>query len=1230
MDGQVLPERSLAVSITVLCPHCDSRYQVNPDVIGKAMRCPNPDCRETFTAEMAPDVPSLPRGSKPVPRELDRPSPGDSDVLGSTVILSGLPDTNIAPRPTPIPGELPDTVIARRSLIPSAASKPRRDKYPIAERARPKPQPEGPKHEVAWSADAAPPGTEGPWSPQPEAVEPPPAPVFVRRKRRSPWRGVILTGLLLGIVGAIGATGIWLLRVNAITESRDADEAKASYESGNFPAAANRFEALATQFPGSPNAERYRFFAALAAARGAIDAPTSKDDPQPGAAKLAEFLTAHGSSPLAQAGSGFGSDIVDAGRKLADNLADFAGNRLKEYRAAAANPAAYRPDQVSTENLSAAEAAESQGTSLLPTLDRYREADGPGLDDQRKRFADLARDFARERDRLAVLAPIRLLPDDPTDDRIESAILAIRAAGLEKDAQAEAIVAAAKRRLVELIGFTASVAKPTAAPSVLVNPLLFAPPIAGSPEPKAPVDAFPEVAFVVARGVLYGLDAHSGSLLWGTRIASVVADLRTADVPVRVPASDGGPDWVLVASDLDGRPGLTARNARTGTAVWHQSFEAGFAGRPVVVGRRAYVPLADPLGTVVEIQIATGARLGAIQIRQPLGSGIVGVPGPTAGGGFLFVAADARRVFVFEVGREADDGREPPRLARVIATGHPRDSLRGEPLVIGSEEARFLVLPLANGPGQMVLKSLALPAFAELIADPAGTTQPADRTSDVTVPGWNWFPPACDGERLVLASDAGAFVAFGVNQAGNLDRPLFPLAVPKVSPPPLDTVVRSAVISSDDDGVWALVAGDLVRYRLAVDSGQGPRFVRHGEPRPLGEPTQRPQLLPHQNLAVVVTRTGPTSAARATAFDLASGQIRWQRQLGAVPTTAAIAKDGSAVLVDTEGGIYAIPAGEDAKPTCLAPPLANPAARARVAASADGSTIWVLAPEAIKNGRRLVVRRVVDGAVKPDTTATFADGIAGNPVFLGDSVVVPAGNGSLIRIPATGEPQTGPAWLASGTTESECFLTAVGADEFFATDGANHATRWRWPVGGGATPVAGPWDVREKIAMPVTVVDARRFAIVDRSGSMRLFESARVGEPLHRWRPGKDSLLPFGPPSGALSIAAGSDGPRIVYAIGGHTLVALDPENATPAWVVRTEADAAPATVGWAIRGGAIVATNRAGRVASFSLETGEPLGDTPAPPGAFATVPATPTGPDRAILQLADGTALPLPIRAK
>lgn len=1196
----------------------------------------------------------------PMPSGFSGPVPGGETVVytRSSSVSDPLPPAKPGPAPTAKP--LPLTHTAKPLPPPVAKSVPPAPKplppkprasVPVAERSPRAPAlPPGLK-EVSWTDDAPPPptGEASSFDKSAPAVEPPkvleaepvePVQMLVRRRRRSPWRGVFLTVLIIGTVVALVGIAVGYLQHTTTVERREADEAKEAYEKGTFASAATKFDNLAKESPDGSDSERYRFFAALSATRATIDAVSLREKPGPGAKQLSEFLAKFGNSPLAQPGSGFGADIVQTGRKLADALADHAGDRVKAYRLVSTNPEKYKPADVSTLELDTGEAALSEGRAILPGLDRFREKDTPGFGDQRKKFDDISAEIAKERDRLATLEPYRSLPVDPTDDRIDAGEVALRSAGLGDDPQVKAILLAAKTKLLELIKYTAGVVDARKSPGEAAAPVLFASPVAGSPEPRSPTDASPDVVFAVARGVLYALDTHTGSLLWGTRVAAVTADLRTADVPVRVDAGDGS-EWVLVPSDLGGKPGLTARHARTGEPVWHQPLEAGFAGRPAVVGRRAYIPLTDSLGTVVEVQLATGRRLGHIQIRQPIGAAPVAASGVRVGTGFLYIPADARRVFVFEVGREAENGdREPPRLARIIGTGHPRDSLRGEPILVSNSDApgaKFLILPQADGPTAMKLRCYTLPPTAEMVANPIGQTIPDaipnEKPAEVSVPGWSWFPPVTDGERVVVATDSGAFAVFGVNQSGNLDRPLFAMPGPKPVAEAGDTVNRAVVVSADEDSAWAVLGGNLVRLRTAVDAAGGMRYVRHGDPRPVGEPMHRAQVRPAASLGVVVVRSGPTSAARAVAFDVQTGQLRWNVQLGAVPAASPLAfPSGATTIIDTEGGVYTIPPDGTGRGSVVAKPVADPAAKARIVRAADGATAWVLVPEVQKDGRKLRIRKVENGTLQSETTTPLADLPAGMPIASEGGILLPLTDGYVHRLAEDGTLKRGPVWRSAGAKpDAACFLTAFSHFDFSATDGSTRATRWRWPATGNPQKIAGPWETRTPISVPPAVFrdqKAWRIAFAETGGGVVLFDADKTDDSLMRWRSAKDNTVPTGSPGVAITPVEFGQRNLLVYAVGGRRLVALDADHPNPAWMTWVSPDDGPELIGWHSRGTKLITTDQTGRVTVVSSDKGSILASASVPSeGAFVTVPAEITG-ERAIVGLADGTAIVMPLK--
>src|SRR5438105_9696717 len=65
--------------ITVLCPHCQSRFQIEPSLRGKRMRCPNPICRMIF------EVREEERSAPPAPPKLEGPPPARNPVISGNV-----------------------------------------------------------------------------------------------------------------------------------------------------------------------------------------------------------------------------------------------------------------------------------------------------------------------------------------------------------------------------------------------------------------------------------------------------------------------------------------------------------------------------------------------------------------------------------------------------------------------------------------------------------------------------------------------------------------------------------------------------------------------------------------------------------------------------------------------------------------------------------------------------------------------------------------------------------------------------------------------------------------------------------------------------------------------------------------------------------------------------------------------------------------------------------------
>ena len=277
------------------------------------------------------------------------------------------------------------------------------------------------------------------------------------------------------------------------------------------------------------------------------------------------------------------------------------------------------------------------------------------------------------RRRLAALNRIDAAVGDGTDEHgWQNAEKLATELGLRNDLGFRQRMETRERTVQAKAGYTkeAKPIPPTPVPDDGLTSLLFAPRFDRGE--RRPLAGPGTVFFCLARGVLYALDEADGHVLWAARTG-----LDTEVMPVRVPASDQHPELVLVASNTGTGFGITARVARNGQPLWHQALSAACQGPPVPVGPHAYVSLGDKDGTVAEIALTTGEVTGRIVIGRPLGPTMAARPGT----GLLYIPADARAVYVFDVNRIDMDGKrlDPVRVG-VMTTGQGPGSLRGVPV----------------------------------------------------------------------------------------------------------------------------------------------------------------------------------------------------------------------------------------------------------------------------------------------------------------------------------------------------------------------------------------------------------------------------------------------------------------------------------------------------------------------------------------------------------------------
>ena len=1175
------------MTLGVRCPHCESQFQLSPDLLGRSMRCPNPDCREIFEVRgdreidaLPPPIPTL----EPVVAESAPASGSVADFLPVYEIeTASLPPAIYDAEVVPVARSLPPLPKAAPILpavrLPEAALLP------------------GPR-EVAWDAGA------DPFAKAPKPVSKPDdhTPVTPRRKRRV-LPMAVLALVSLALLATLITVGVMLVAREKQTEEKLVLEAEKLYGEGKFGESAKRYEELQKEYPDSENAKKYEFFGKLCAAQNAIGAVAARETPTGPLQTFREFLAEFGESPFAQPDTGFGTDIVQAGHKLANVFNDNAGDHVKEYR----------KDRKKVPELDLAEASLQQGRELLPQLERYRPSGGLGSEKASEQFAATAGEVAKERRRLAVLAPYRNLSEQPSDERIEEGEQAFKQAGLLEDPEAKALLALARTNLRVLVKFVPDRRPARAAPAG--PPLGFvAPAIAGSPDPRAGTEATNDAVFGIARGVFYALDAHTGNQLWGRKLHPDNADPKTMDLPLRVLLADGAIDWVLLPSNLDGKPAITARRTRTGEAIWYQTLPQPCLGQPALIGNHLFVPLQDAIGTILHLDVVTGEVFGSLALRQPIGGGLAVLPGLRNDHGFLVVPGDAHRVFVLEWGRLDDENRrEPLTCVRSFATNHPKDSLRVEPLLTSGGDTNAparLTLCEGDGTAAMKIRSFVLPTLDELSKNQSEGDAELKAIAETRVNGWCWFAPISDGERISVSTDAGVFVAFGVNQAGNSDAGLFTLP----GQPPAkeqDQVCRAQVIAQDEDAIWVLLGHQLVRLRVAIDGLKGYRLEPSGETRKLGEPLSRSQVRPALNRAFVTYRPSAGGAVRMMAFDLDTGITAWERQLGATAVHPPIPLPNKEYLhVDAFAGVYRI-RNAAARPEqdallqieTITPPTEGASGPARVAVSADGKDVWTLRLESASDGAKLHLQKLTDGKSAGVTIVSLVDQLAGPPLVLGSQLLLPLANGYVYRIDIADKAlKKGSVWRgATVRGASACYLSSAGAaDAYLASDGNAEVSLYTWAADTEeAARGAGPWDARGKVSLPAIWIasgESKLLATGNDAGGICLFDRTRaMRDPVRTWKGSAKGPIPEGAATQQFALFDRDGGPRLVYSVKKESLVCLNPVADDPEWVVRPPSPDTGEILGWQREADRLLVSYQSGLVQASSAKTGGVLEETEA-----------------------------------
>jgi outer membrane protein assembly factor BamB len=1263
------------VSIAVVCPRCKRTFHLQPELQGQAIRCPG--CGYIFLVEQAEPprtpaagrpgptstqhtgsvgdlIPILPAEAAPLPNPAQPPSLSShvSDLLPlvesepanpENVPLERTPSWH-EPPPVRRPGDstppaFPDAPPVRRKPGDSGSGirPPVPRSRPPADVSPPAPTP--PRRAIKPPPAAEPPASDftpqvfgpGDWSTAPPVrrgedaeasaeTEPAAAEVPQHRARiRGGWKGIMVIALLSGgVIGGGGALAYYLMREG---EAEQAARADSFYESKQFGAAANLYEQLATHYPTSENTPRYRFRAEISELRGGI--ADNPEDTNALLERIEGFVGEHQKDPLLR------SHAPDLGESLVQ-LVEHLGQRV------AADPKSEARKTI----------ARARKTSkVLQDIKKGKALTREQLAQLDKAFADMIEKIEQMETRAHWVATIK---DEARKYPPFKAIQIVKDLAHQADA--------------EVPGFSAS-PEVTGLITSLYDRHLGSVKYLPGPDPKAPRDRAEEsepgilfgplegappagredpVKLALVRGVLYWLKQSDGEVKWAVRVGA-----DTTALPLRVPASAGSSERILVLSADDTASHLTAYDTDA-NVLWRYRLTKPCLGQPVLVGPRAYLATTD--GQVHEIELAAGKVLGRYQLDQPLLLGGVREPNSNR----VYFPADDSCIYVLDVQKR--------RCLNILYSGHPAGSLRSVPLVVPSQGTTpgYLVLEQARGLHAVELRVFDLPITDRHAAARRLSPRPQ-------LDGWTWFACAQDPEKVVLLSDTGALGLFGIRQARNNDQALFPLLAGGALR--LNGLLgrgserfrdRSEVVQVQGDDLWLQAAGRLQRLRLAWDQKLGPQLVPGWDkPLALGAPLHASQVgddpFTGRSTLYLVTQPERRQVCWATAIDDEEGTVRWQRQLGLVCQGAPLLLPAPAggervvLLQDQGGALFALDpkrvphrphvrwrvAGAEIR---LADALDdNPAQPPLLLPAPDGKSAYQIASPG--TGTQLVVRHVHFGGPRQlraeQESVKLPAPLGGPPAVVGTWLLLPLADGTLARLPlplpaGLASVEVGPDWRdARADANARGYVLALGDERFLTTNGALGLIVWDWPARAMATWEALPrdqdpptWKLADRVVaaplrLPGPPGTPVRVCVADSAGKLIMLELQLNGalKEVRTWDlGGTANAAPF-----ALVLPGGRL--RVGCIVAGNRLVWIDPERKGLRWQFRTTE---PIIDRPRLAEGLLVLADRSGRYVGIDPESGKAAGPGTQLRGSVAPAACpVPFGSGRLLAPLSDGTAL-------
>jgi hypothetical protein len=1159
------------VHIIVYCPSCQRQYQLEPNLRGRQIICPNPACRVIFEVkESAPPPAAEPGGDNPSGSGNARQSYRTGSV-GQLVPMLGAEEAGTWSDE----GIEPPPVCERQASSPGAPDfapvmSPASDEPSWQELAPPVRRPSQ-VEETSASKSAMPRElarqSEPPLAATAELDQeyqaPPPRP-------KGPW---IVAGLVLGLVLAFGGV-TWLLWLKSQqTEEQRFATATEEFSNGHYQKSAKSFNSLAVDFRDRPRANQYRFLGELSQALQ--PAYEIGGDPKEALQTLADLVQEYQENPLLQQHK---KPVGEAFDKLGKELADQARQFLEQL------------------DLPRARASLADARKALTLVHQWARRDPSAV----APIEEVALALTRAERRVAALARLKELKATAAD--IHQAQQLVAQESLQADAEARQIVDQLQETFLAQIAFVPAPEIVDPAPAETREPGLVV--VSTVHDGATRADG---VAFALANGVLYALTQRDGKFIWATRVGR-----DSTTLPVRWSSSELGGEVALVISS-DSSHWLTARDVLTGQERWRYDLKAPCLAKPVLLGVRAFVPTYD--GRVHEVDLVSGKSPGSYEVGLPFTVGGT----PEEGSDRIYFPADSQYVYVFNVRQR--------KCVGILQTGHPSGSLRSGALIVRPDRGdpnaggpvgapSYLILNQVDGIGASKLRAFAL--------DQDKIVQGPPLQPEISLQGWSWFPPSCDGEKIATTTDAGVFSLVGINQVRNQDTPLFPMLTHKFSTQlgaRSQLTERSEVAHAGENDFWIAQGGKLQRWQASVDRVRGLQLRRIWESQPLGWPVHEAQVNDNRDTLFVVTHQPDRPDCLATAVDSASGQIHWQCRLGLMNQGDPLLVNGQVTVLDKEGNLFQfdpkLQAGAKRDWHAAGRPLSgrfNPtgwgASFLRVAP--DGQTIYALTGPV--RGHNLMVRRLASGKAPESKTFSLLAPLAGTPAVGMDYFIVPLADGSLVWQPWEGKPRFGTWRAPEAPRTSRGHVLLLGADQFVITDGNRGLSIRRWPPDG--PPSEKKIELPDPLlGTPALLPGNQEVCVADIIGNItivRLNDSTRV----RQWTvAGKITAGPF------------VRGTAIGCVVDYNRLVWLNPANGS-----REDYFAAAEIVGQPeVVGDLLLVVDLSGQIVPLDAMSGKTAGPPIVARGSVSPA-GTPVafGSDRLFVPLSDGTIWTPVIRAR